>query len=50
MQEYPKHLYLNGDRHAADKIVADSKEEAAARAKGFRMIGDLAPEEKKAKK
>lgn len=45
-QEYPKHLYLNGDRTAADKIVADAAEEKAARAEGFRMIGDPAPKKK----
>lgn len=44
-QEYPKHLYLAGDRHGADRVVKDKAEEEAARAEGFRMASD--PEPKK---
>jgi hypothetical protein len=51
--EYPKHLYLNGDRNAADRVVKDKDEEDAARADGFKMIGEdekPAPKSKKASK
>lgn len=46
-REFPKHLYLNGDRNAADKIVKDVAEEEAGRAEGYRMIGDPEPAAKK---
>lgn len=42
-QEFPKHLYLNGDRTGTDKVVASLEEETAARAAGFRMIGEPEP-------
>lgn len=59
-QEYPKHLYKNGLRVLTDaagkespneeQIVSDRDEEDAARADGFLMIADVAPEPEAASK
>lgn len=53
-QEYPKHLYKNGLRVVTDdkgkespseeRIVDDKDEEDEARADGFLMLSDVAPE------
>lgn len=53
-QEYPKHLYKDGTRetHAVsgnqvggeERVVKNLEEEKVARAAGFRMLGDPAPE------
>lgn len=57
-QDYPKHLYKNGEREvhpvsgdqvkAVERVVKNAEEEKAARKDGFRMIGEPAPEEAKA--
>jgi hypothetical protein len=43
-QEYPKSLHKDGDRLQPERVVRDSDAEKAARAEGFRMIGEKAPE------
>lgn len=57
-QEYPKHLYKNGEREvhpvsgdqvkAVERVVGNADEEKAARKDGFRLLGEPAPEEAKA--
>lgn len=57
-QEYPKHLYKDGARetHAVsgdqvsgeERVVKTLEEEKAARAAGFRMLGEPAPEPQEA--
>ena len=39
--EYPKALYLNGDSQAEEVLVKDAEEEAAKRAEGFRVYGEV---------
>lgn len=46
MEKYPMSLYQDADRTADHVIVANQEEENAARAKGYRMIGEPAPEKK----
>lgn len=37
-REYPKSLYMGGDRSGAHRVVNDAAEEAAARNDGFKML------------
>lgn len=46
MEKYPMSLYKDADRNADHRIVADQEAENAARAEGYRMIGEPAPEKK----
>lgn len=48
--EFPKSLYKDGDRLADHRVVANAEEEKDAREAGYRMLGEPAPAEKKAKK
>lgn len=44
IQEFPKALYEGGDAEKAFVIVKDTAEEGVQREKGFRMVGEPAPE------
>ena len=39
-KEYPKSLHLDGDWNAKHVVVHNAEEEAAKRAKGFRMLNE----------
>lgn len=40
-QEYPKSLYMKGDRKAEHVIVGNKEEEEARRAEGYKMISEV---------
>ena len=38
--EYPRSLYMGGDRYKEERVVNSAAEEKAARKEGFRIIGE----------